>query len=228
MRSNSITDMNSVRASAEIKTPTKPSVPPLDPAFELQAGPATTSTKLKDVALLGGFSPVPTSDADESELLDAFSLASRSPSTPTVTNPIPLPTNLVDDLHSKVHTLESKPSSRRTPEFPFSCRCGCIGPDGSKFADGLDVVYCDRCKTWAHMACQRYGRAARLGRKKKFFCDLCAPTFGPGDIPKPPKMRYVCSNTPQSKSDWFIVRVGPGMRVHILCAYIFEYHSAWG
>ncbi|KAJ7705174.1 hypothetical protein B0H16DRAFT_1295048 [Mycena metata] len=69
--------------------------------------------------------------------------------------------------------------------FDFSCRCGDHGPDGLEFARGLEVIHCEKCSTWSHVSCQRFGRAAGLPKSTPFYCDRCVRMELP--IPSAPK-----------------------------------------
>jgi hypothetical protein len=60
--------------------------------------------------------------------------------------------------------------------FPINCRCGMVS-DGNihyRQEDG-EVIQCDNCAEWSHIACQKNGRASNLETDKKFFCDFCHP-----------------------------------------------------
>ncbi|KAF9468215.1 hypothetical protein BDZ94DRAFT_1184677 [Collybia nuda] len=59
-------------------------------------------------------------------------------------------------------------------DFPVNCRCGIQG-NGHELLDDEEVVQCDECYDWSHIACQRMGRASKLGLKAKFLCDMCSP-----------------------------------------------------
>ncbi|KAJ7046703.1 hypothetical protein C8F04DRAFT_1061422 [Mycena alexandri] len=176
-------------------TDTAPTITGLEPAFEFKE--TTPGQPKKGPDLEPGqpeptFSPVESSVDGEDMLLphdtDFFPL----PSPLANLSPLaPLPKTPEVDLHidnsppSPVHQSEP-PLSRILPrEFDFSCRCGDHGPDGSKFANGLEVIQCERCLVWSHMSCQRFGRATGLRKTTPFFCDRCMRTELP--IPSPPK-----------------------------------------
>ncbi|KAF4621743.1 hypothetical protein D9613_012157 [Agrocybe pediades] len=60
--------------------------------------------------------------------------------------------------------------------FSLNCRCGAVGdgynPDEN---DGLDAIQCPICEEWSHIACQKNGRASRLHKNARFYCDSCLP-----------------------------------------------------
>lgn len=58
--------------------------------------------------------------------------------------------------------------------YSFECRCDAVG-DGRALSDGQEVIQCDDCRNWSHVACQRDARASNLRTTKKFKCDNCSP-----------------------------------------------------
>ncbi|KAI4517633.1 hypothetical protein K525DRAFT_210448 [Schizophyllum commune Loenen D] len=68
-------------------------------------------------------------------------------------------------------------SGSSTSTFTLSCRCGDVGDGASLernqvFPKG-NIVQCDGCSNWSHLACQRDGRASWLAMSQSFFCDSC-------------------------------------------------------
>ncbi|KAJ6523218.1 hypothetical protein DFH09DRAFT_1047292 [Mycena vulgaris] len=79
----------------------------------------------------------------------------------------------LDDRTEELDDDDPMPPSQSESEFPFSCRCGAQGPDGSIFTVDDPAIQCDRCKDWSHVSCQRDGRAYNNKRSDLFECDYC-------------------------------------------------------
>jgi hypothetical protein len=70
--------------------------------------------------------------------------------------------------------IPSSPDSLPNSEFDLNCRCGMTGNGNVVYhqEDG-EVVQCNECRDWSHIACQRDGRATNLPKNRPFFCDTC-------------------------------------------------------
>jgi hypothetical protein len=70
------------------------------------------------------------------------------------------------------------PESLPDSDFDLNCRCGMTGNGNVVYhqEDG-EVVQCNDCRDWSHIACQRDGRATNLSKNKPFFCDTCDVTI---------------------------------------------------
>ena len=84
-----------------------------------------------------------------------------------------IPSPLVDLAETALSpSQDSLPNS----DFDVNCRCGARGNGNIVYyqEDG-EVVQCEECKDWSHIACQRNGRASNLPKNKSFLCDSCDP-----------------------------------------------------
>ncbi len=96
-----------------------------------------------------------------------------------------LSTPLAPDVEAVVNRADYGPhpnsgaSNRSGSPFSLDCRCGKIG-DGldAEINEGLEVIECDSCGSWSHIACQRGGRASTVPNTRranfKFKCDICS------------------------------------------------------
>ncbi|KAJ3765610.1 hypothetical protein FB446DRAFT_830354 [Lentinula raphanica] len=61
-------------------------------------------------------------------------------------------------------------------EFDFHCRCGIstyAEIEVIQNTDTGDIIQCDSCLKWSHIACQKNGRAGSLNKTQLFHCDTC-------------------------------------------------------
>jgi PHD finger protein len=87
------------------------------------------------------------------------------------------PTRSDSDLINLAETSRSLSQiSLPNSDFDVNCRCGVKG-DGNivYYQEDGEVVQCNDCKEWSHIACQKNGRASNLPKKKPFLCDSCDP-----------------------------------------------------
>ncbi|KAF9470273.1 hypothetical protein BDN70DRAFT_939859, partial [Pholiota conissans] len=71
--------------------------------------------------------------------------------------------------------------------FHLDCRCrlshkGDSLDDIQNIEDTGELVQCTLCESWSHIACQREGRASKLGTNDSFECDNCNLSSVPGII----------------------------------------------
>ncbi|KIM36004.1 hypothetical protein M413DRAFT_14221 [Hebeloma cylindrosporum] len=95
-----------------------------------------------------------------------------------ISTPIPSRPPAQDGLESEDEMVAPIASQVSLPDsdFALNCRCGATG-DGNLVYHQQDgeVVQCDECRDWSHIACQRHGRASNLLPKDQFLCDDCDP-----------------------------------------------------
>ncbi|KAF5379487.1 hypothetical protein D9615_006638 [Tricholomella constricta] len=80
------------------------------------------------------------------------------------------PPSLRGPAHTPPHTsARSSTSSAPDSLFALDCRCGSVGNGNLLYRrEEGQAVQCDECRNWSHIACQKEGRASRLGEHEPF------------------------------------------------------------
>ncbi|KAF9548012.1 hypothetical protein CPC08DRAFT_591108, partial [Agrocybe pediades] len=116
--------------------------------------------------------------------------------------------------------LPSQASTLPDSEFTINCRCG-LSANGNLSYNVLqegEAIQCNTFRDWSHIACQKNGRADRLGEKESFLCDFCDLFNGniiPGEMeirtmskkPLKDRLRRGRGALARSGSFWYPVRL---------------------
>ncbi|KAJ7699257.1 hypothetical protein B0H17DRAFT_1129327 [Mycena rosella] len=105
----------------------------------------------------------------------------------------------------------ARPPSQIESDFPFTCRCGAQGPDGSVFTVDDPAIQCDGFKDWSHIYCQRDGRAYKKKSSDLFECDYCIKNGILPNLHMDALDKY--SGRPRRARNLSGARIGPGKGV---------------
>jgi len=78
-------------------------------------------------------------------------------------------------------------------EWLFDCICGA---NGVNYDDGTEIIACDSCDVWQHLACQKLPPGTVGKEEFEFICSLCkkyraSASFPPGPDGKPPSPQII-------------------------------------